>query len=396
MMRWVVGSSLRFRFLVVALAAAVVFVGAGQIRRMPVDVFPEFSPPKVEIQTPALGLNPSEVEALVTIPLEHALQGIPGLDVIRSGSAEQVSQIVLLFKPGTDVIRARQLVSERITTVAPTLPSWSAPPTILQPLSSTSRVMKIGLSSDSLSLVDLSMIANWTIRQRLLRVPGVANAPIWGERKQMLHVQVDPERMQEHQVSLQQVMQVTADSLDAGLLRFSNGAVVGTGGFIDTPNQRIPVRHRQTIVEPDHLGRVVIDERDGRRLRVHDVADVVEDHQPLIGDAVINDGAGLMLIVEKLPWANTLEVTRGVDEALEALRPGLPGVEIDATIFRPANFIETAIDNLGTALLIGCLLMILMLGAFLWSWRVALISIVAIPLSLVSAGLVLQWRGTTV
>jgi CzcA family heavy metal efflux pump len=395
-MRWVVGSSLKFRFLVVALAAAVVFVGVGQIQRMPVDVFPEFSPPKVEIQTPALGLNPSEVEALVTIPLEHALQGIPGLDVIRSGSAEQVSQIVMLFKPGTDVIRARQLVSERITAVAPTLPSWSAPPMILQPLSSTSRVMKIGVSSDTLSMVDLSMIANWKIRQRLLRVPGVANAPIWGERKQMLHVQVDPERMLERDVSLQQVMQSTADSLDAGLLRFSNGAVIGTGGFIDTPNQRFSVHHKQTIVAPEHLSQVVITEQNGERLRIGDVADVVEGHQPLIGDAVINDGAGLMLIVEKLPWANTLQVTKEVDKALEALRPGLPGVEIDATIFRPANFIETAIDNLGTALLIGCLLMILMLGAFLWSWRVALISIVAIPLSLVSAGLVLHWRGTTI
>jgi CzcA family heavy metal efflux pump len=396
MMRWIVGSSLKFRFLVVGLAAAVVFVGVGEIRGMPVDVFPEFSPPKVEIQTPALGLNPTEVESLITVPLEHALQGIPGLDVIRSGSAEQVSQIVLLFEPGTDVIRARQLVSERITTVAPTLPSWSMPPMILQPMSSTSRVMKIGLSSDSMSMIELSMIANWKIRQRLLRVPGVANTPIWGERKQMLHVQADPERMLAQEVSLQQLMQVTADSLDAGLLRYSNGAVVGTGGFIDTPNQRLSIRHKQTIVEPEQLGGVVIEERGGRTLRISDVADVVVDHQPLIGDAVINDGPGLMLIVEKLPWANTLEVTRGVDEALEALKPGLAGVEIDATIFRPANFIESAIDNLGKALLIGCLLMILMLGAFLWSWRVALISVTAIPLSLVAAAMVLHWRGTTI
>ena len=396
MMRWIVGSSIKYRFLVVGFAAALVFVGVGEVRKMPVDVFPEFSPPKVEIQTPALGLNSTEVESLITVPLEHALQGIPGLDVIRSGSAEQVSQIVLLFERGTDVIKARQLVSERITTVTPTLPSWSKPPMIIQPLSSTSRVMKIGVSSDKHSMVELSMIANWKIRQRLLRVPGVANTPIWGERKQMLFVNADPGRMATEAVSLQQLMTVTADSLDAGLLRYSNGAVIGSGGFVDTPNQRMPVRHKQTIVDPEHMGSVVLEERGGRTLRISDVADVEVGHQPLIGDAVINGGPGLMLIVEKLPWANTLEVTRGVDEALRALEPGLDGVEIDATIFRPANFIESAIDNLGKALLIGCLLMVLMLGAFLWSWRVALISVVAIPLSLVAAALVLYWRGTTI
>ena len=396
MMRWIVGSSIKYRFLVVGFATALVFVGVGEVSKMPVDVFPEFSPPKVEIQTPALGLNPTEVESLITVPLEHALQGIPGLDVIRSGSAEQVSAIVLLFERGTDLIKARQLVSERITTVAPTLPSWSKPPMIIQPLSSTSRVMKIGVSSDKHSMVELSMIANWKIRQRLLRVPGVANAPIWGERKQMLFVNADPERMLAESVSLQQLMTVTADSLDAGLLRYSNGAVIGSGGFVDTPNQRLPIRHKQTIVDPEHMGSVVLEERGGRTLRISDVADVEVGHQPLIGDAVINGGPGLMLIVEKLPWANTLEVTRGVDEALAALEPGLDGVEIDATIFRPANFIESAIDNLGKALLIGCLLMILMLGAFLWSWRVALISVVAIPLSLVASAMVLHWRGTTI
>ena len=398
MLRWIVGSSLKLRYLVVGLAAALMFFGTGQLRDAPVDVFPEFAPPRVEIQTPSLGLSASEVESLVTVPLEHALNGLPGLDVIRSKSVEQLSSIELIFDPGTDLLTARQLVQERIATVTPTLPSWSAPPAMVQPLSATSRVMKIGLSSTDadLDLIDLSMVAYWKIRARLLRVPGVANVPIWGQRPEMLHVQVDPERLRRNDLTLEQVMNVTADALDAGLLRYSTGAVIGTGGFIDSPGRRLGIRHVMPIVGPADLGQVPVGRRGGEVLRLGDVADLVRDHLPLIGDAVINDGPGLMLIVEKLPWANTLDVTRGVEAALEEMRPGLRGIEIDPTIFRPATFIEMSVDNLTTALIIGAVLMILMLGAFLYEWRTALISVVAIPLSLVAAGLVLHLRGATI
>jgi CzcA family heavy metal efflux pump len=396
MMRWIVGSSLKFRFLVIAVAAAMVFLGVGQLSSLPVDVFPEFAPPRVEIQTPCLGLSASEVEALVTTPLEETLNGLPGLDVLRSKSVEQLSSIELIFERGTDLITARQLVSERLATVTPTLPTWASPPFLMQPLSATSRVMKIGLSSKSLSTIDMSMIAYWKIRTRLLRVPGVANVPIWGERIQMLQVQVDPERMKQNHVSLDKVMGVTADALDAGLLRFSDGGIIGTGGFVDTPNQRLGIQHKLPIITPDDLGQVPVEQRNGKPLRLSDVANLVEDHQALIGDAVINDGEGLMLIVEKLPWGNTLEVTRGVEAALNEMRPGLPGMEIDSTIFRPATFVESAIDNLSRALLIGSLLVILILIAFLYDWRAAVISAIAIPLSLLAAGFVLYMRGATI
>jgi len=396
MMRWIVGSSLKFRYLVVAVAAAMVFLGVGQLRQLPVDVFPEFAPPRVEIQTACIGLSASEVEALVTTPLEETFNGLPGLDVLRSKSVEQLSSIQLIFNRGTDLIEARQLVAERLATVTPTLPTWAAPPVMLHPLSSTSRVMKIGLSSNTLSTIDMSMISYWTIRARLLRVPGVANVAIWGERLQMMQVQVDPKRLKENRVSLDKVMNVTADALDAGILRFSNGAVIGTGGFVDTPNQRLNVQHKLPIVTPDDLAQVAVEKRNGKPLLLGDVADVVEDHQPLIGDAVINDGPGLMLIVEKLPWGNTLDVTRGVEAAIDQMRPGLPGMEIDTTIFRPASFVETAIDNLSRALLIGSLLVILILIFFLFEWRSAIISAVAIPLSLLAAGMVLYARGATI
>jgi CzcA family heavy metal efflux pump len=396
MMRWIVGSSLRFRFIVVAVAAGMMFFGIAQLRSIPVDVFPEFAPPRVQIQTACLGLSAADVEELVTVPLEDALNGIPGLDVMRSSSVPQLSSIELIFKLGTDLLQARQLAQERLDTVLPTLPTWASPPVMLQPLSATSRVMKIGLSSNDRSVIEMSMISYWTIRARLLRVPGVANVPIWGEQLQMLQVQAEPKKMLANNVSLEQVMETTADALDVGLLKFSSGAVVGTGGFIDTPNQRLGIRHVLSIRTPRDLAQVTIERRNGKPLRLGDVARVVEDHQPLAGDAVINDGPGLMLIVEKLPWANTLDVTRGVDQALEELKPGLTGIDIDATIFRPASFIETALHNLTVALLLGCLFVILVLGAFLFEWRSALISLVAIPLSLVAAGFVLFVRGATI
>ena len=396
MMRWIIGSSIKFRYLVVAGAAALIAVGILQLRDSPVDVFPEFAPPRVEIQTITLGLSAAETEELVTVPLEQALQGLPNLDTIRSKSVPLLSSITLYFERGTDQLEARQLVAERVGNVTPGLPTWAAPPVMIQPLSATSRVMKIGLSSDTVSLIDMSMLAYWKIRARLLTVPGVANAPIWGERLHMFQVEVDPSRMASNQVSLDQVMESTSQALDSGLLFFSSGSVIGTGGFVDTPNQRLTVEHVQPIVTPDALSKITVPSADGTPVLLSNVADVVVDHQPLAGDAVINDGPGLMLIVEKLPWANTLDVTRGVEEAIDEMRPGLPGVEIDTTIFRPATFIEDSIDNLKMALIIGSILVVLVIAAFLFEWRAAVISLVAIPLSVVAAGLVLYWRGQTI
>ena len=397
-MRWIVGSSLKFRFIVVALAAALMLVGVQRLNDSPVDVFPEFAPPKVEIHTVAIGLPPTEVESLITVPLEQALNGVPGVDEIRSKSVEQLSQIVLLFEQDTDLLEARQLVQERIATVTPTLPTWAAPSVMLQPLSATSRVLKIGLSSSDpdLDLMDLSMTAYWKIRSRLLRVPGVANVPIWGERLDMLQVQADQRRMARENVTLEQVMTATSDALDAGLLPYSAGHFIGRGGWVEGAGQRAGVHHVLPIVTHEDMATIPIRTGDGRQIQLQDVADLVRDHQPLIGDAVINEGDGLMLIVEKLPWANTLEVTRGVEQALDELRPGLKGIEMDAQIFRPATFIEDSIDNLTKALVLGALLMIFMLGLFLYSWRTALISVVAIPLSLLIALLVLHARDATV
>ena len=209
MLRWIVHTSLRFRYIVVASAAAMMFFGVQQLRAMPVDVFPEFAPPRVEIQTSAIGLSAAEVEQLVTIPLEQSLNGIPELDTIRSKSVPQLSQIELFFQEDTDVLEARQLVAERMAAVIPTIPTWASPPVMLPPVSTTGRVVEIGLSSDTINLRDMSMIAYWTIRGRLLRVPGVANVAIWGERIKMPQVQVDPDRLATYGVTLDDVMETT-------------------------------------------------------------------------------------------------------------------------------------------------------------------------------------------
>jgi len=398
MIRWIVGTSLKFRFIVLVLAAGMLVLGILQVPKMPVDVFPEFAPARAEIQTICLGLSSQEVEALVTVPMEQELNGVPGLDLMRSKSISDLSSIELLFKPGTDILHARQLVQERMTAVISNLPTWAAPPVLMPPVSVTGRLMKIGLSSKTIPLTDMSMISYWTIRARLLRVPGVANVVIWGERIKMPQVRVDPERMAAHDVALDEVMEVTADALDVGILQYSHGALIGTGGFMDTPNQRLGTRLISPIVSPADLARMPVGKKmkaNGEPLALQDVADVVEDTWPLFGDAVINGGPGLMLVVFKYPWANTLDATRGVEQALAELKPGLPGLEIDPTIFRPADFIELAYENLTRALLLGCLLVVLVLGAFLFEWRTAVISLMAIPLSLVAGALVLYSRNTT-
>jgi CzcA family heavy metal efflux pump len=396
-MRWIIRSSLRFRFLVVAAAAALMVFGASRLGDARTDAFPEFAPPRVEVQTICLGLSSQETEELVTVPLEQALLGVAGLHEIRSASVPQLSSVELIFDRGTDLIEQRQLVQERLATVVPTLPTWASPPVMRQPISTTSRVMHIGVTSRAISPRELSTIAYWTIRARLLRVPGVVNVAIWGERLQEEHVEVDPRRLRARGVSVEAVMNATAESLDAGLLRYADfGNVIGTGGFVDTASQRLGIRHELPIQTAADLARIPVERRQGRLVQLSDVARVKEGTQPLAGEAVINDGPGLLLVVEKADGANTVQVTDGVDRALKELQPGLPGITMDPTIFRQADFIHNAVHNLTLALLLGCLLVIAVLTAFLFQWRTALISLVAIPLSLMAAVMVLYLRGDTI
>jgi CzcA family heavy metal efflux pump len=400
--RWIVATSLRFRFLVVGLAIAFLYFGAQTIGHQKIDVFPEFAPVSVEIQTACLGLSPSEVEALATVPLEAALHGVPGVSDVRSDSEPQLSAIFLYFRSGTNVLRARQLVQERLQTTAPTLPTWCDPPQMYPIVSATSRVMQVGLTSRTVSPTDLSMIAQWTIRPRLMQVPGVANVAIWGERPKQIMVQGDPAGLAAHGVTLDDLMAASADAVDTGELGYTSGSAVGSLGFVQTPAERLSVRDIQPIATPQQMAQVPIAMEPGgaaggsRVLRVGQVARVGWGHPPLIGDAQIGGGPGLMLVIEKFPGANTLQVTAGVDHAFAALAPGLTGIDVDSQIFRQATFIDKAIHNLSLSVILGCILVVFVLIAFLFQWRAALVSLLAIPLSLAAAGIVFEVTGATI
>src|SRR3989440_2200000 len=354
MVRWLIGSSIKSRRVVLALPAVLVSFGVWPLRDLKVDALPEFGPTTVQIQTEAPGLAPAEVEGLVTLGMEHdLLNGIPRLAAIRSKSTLGLSSVDLIFEPGTDLLTARQVVQERLTQ-AHALPNVSSGPQMIQPLASTTRTLLIGLNSKTLTPIEMGVLARWTIRPRLAGIPGVANVAIWGQRDLQLQVQVDPKALAAKGVTLDQVIHTTGNAQAVSQLSFLEASTPGTGGFFDTGNQRLGIEHILPVIRQADLAQVPLE--DGRGTKLRDVATVVQDHQPLIGDAV---GPTMMLVIDKAPGANTIEVTKAVDEAIRALKPGLPGVTMDSSLFRPARYVQAGIDNLTIALLVGGALLLL-------------------------------------
>lgn len=398
MFSWIINASLQFRVLVLGAAAVLVVFGIYQLRDMPIDVFPEFAAPTVEVQTEALGLSAEEVEGLVTLNLEELLSGVPWLESIRSKSVTGLSSIVLTFERGTDLIKTRQMVQERLT-LAYTLPNVAKPPAMLQPVSATRRVVMVGISSEKVEPTELSLLARWTIKPKLLGVPGVANVAIWGQRLRQLHVQIDPARLRDARLLQGDIIEAAGDALWMTPLTFLKGSMPGAGGWIDNPNQRLGVHHEMPITRPEDMAKVSLAPvhllMTGKSMSLGDVTEVTFDHPLLIGDAFVNNGRGLLIVIEKLPSANTVEVTRGVQMALDELSRGLPGVNIDTTVFQLSSYIKDSLFNLSRAIVIGALLLVLTLGAFLLNWRSALISVASIALSLLVALVVLELSGAT-
>ena len=400
---WLVNWSVRFRRIVIAVAAGLLIFGFLQLGNVKRDILPEFSPTTVEVQTEALGLSAAEVEQLITVPLEQdLLNGVAFLDTIESASIPGLSSVVMTFEPGTDLLDARQVVAERLTQAAG-LPQVAAPPQMLQPLSSTSRVAMVSLDSEELTPIEMSVLARWVMVPRLLGVEGVANVSIWGFRDQQLQVLVDPTQLANENVTLAQVISTTGNALEVSPLSFLEASSPGTGGFIDTVNQRLHVFHEQAISTPEQLAQVTVEGPEGgavfvggEALLLGDVAEIVTDHQPLIGDALCSGGPCILLVIEKFPEGNTPEVASGIDEALDALSLGLPGMEIDTSVYRPAAFIDASVSNVQGTLLVGGILLLLVLALLFFSWRIALISVVSIASSLVAAGLVLYLFDITV
>ena len=383
---------MKFRLLILAAAIGVLAAGIVQLRGTSLEVLPEFSPPYAEIQTEALGLSAEEVEQLITVPLEQdLLNGVEGVDVIRSESLPGLSSIVMVFEPGTDIYRGRQLIEERLAQ-AHALPNVSKPPTLLQPLSSANRVVMIGMNTTDLTPIEQSVIARWTVRPRLMGVPGVANVSIWGLRDQQLQVQVDPQVLRDRNVTLNQVVSTAGNAQVVSQLSFLEASTPGTGGFIETPQQRLQVRHLlEKLTDPAEVAKVPVEGADN--LTLGDVAQVKVDHQPLIGDASVNGGPGLIMVVEKFPGANTAEVTKGVEDALEALRPGLTGINTDTSWFAPSGYLQAAADNLGIAIAISAGLLLLTLLALRFHWRAVIVGVITVPVSVIGAALVLHLLG---
>lgn len=379
-MRGFIKTCLEQRVVVLCLALVFIVLGAQRARQIPIDVFPEFAPPKVEVQTEAPGLSSQEVETLVTEPIERSLEGVPFVKALRSKSVSGLSSVVLLFNHDVDLLQVRQLVQERLSRANPQLPAVARAPVMMPPLSSTSRIMKIGLTSATKDQMALTDLVRWVIRPRLLAIPGVANVAIWGEQPRQLQVVVDPAKLRDNKVRLDEVQKTARDAV-----------IPASGGFVDTPQQRLGVTLHPGATTAEELAKASIPRGKIASIPLGAITNVREGAPPAIGDAVINDQLGLLLIVEKQPWGNTLDVTRKVEAALEALRPGMPDVEVDPAIFRPASFIERALHNLGEALLLGCLLVILVLGAFLYDLRTAFMSVVAIPASLLAAAVAMNY-----
>ena len=390
MLHWLVSSSLQGRNLVAAAIVVVLGLGFIELRQKPLDMIPEFSPLSLTVKTESLGLSSAEVESLITVPLEaDLLNGVPWLQVIQSESMPGLSTIEMIFAPGTDLMQARQMVQERLTQ-AHALPNVSLPPVMLQPVSSASRILNIGLSSKTVSLIDMSVTARWSIMPRLVGVAGVANVSIWGKRDRQMQVLIDPRNLRDKKITLEQVVKTAGEAVWSSPLTYLNSSTPGTSGFIDTPNQRLNIRHQSPINSPEGFARIPVV---GTTQPLGSVAQVIEGHQALIGDAVLKDGVGLMLVIEKFPGSNTQDVIRNVERALADMKPGLGGIDIDTTIYRPAGYIERATANLSWSAGAAAVLMVVGLGVLMSSWQAALVAAITIPLSLVAAALALSVGG---
>lgn len=380
----IVRFALRYRITTLLLASAFIGYGLYNLSRTRYDVFPEFAPPQVVIQTEAPGLSPEQVEVLVTQPIENAVNGVPKLESLRSLSQQGLSVITLTFHARSDIYRIRQMVSERLAVVAGQLPLGIKSPVMAPLTSSTSDVLELGLTSDKLSLMELRTIADWTIKQRLLSVPGVAKVAVFSSEVRELQVQISPDRLIKYNLALKDIFAAA---------RQATG--IRGAGFVDNENQRITLRTEGQSVTPEQLARTVVIYQNGASVKLGDVVKVVDAPAPSIGAALINGRSGVILVVSAQYVTNTLEVTRKIEQALEELRPSLSAQDIilHPQLFRPANFIQTAIRNMKSNLLLGAALVIVVLFLFLFNFRTAAISCTAIPLSLLAAVTVLERLG---
>lgn len=386
MLQLLVRFSIRFRGAVIALACLLIGYGIYAVTRSKYDVYPEFAPPLVEIQTEAPGLSPEEVEMLVTRPIENAINGVSQLESIRSKSVQGLAIVTAIFEERSDVFRARQAVAERLGELAGEMPQSVKPP-VMEPLTSAaSLVLVVGLTSDTRSQMDLRTFADWTLRPRLIGVPGVAKAVVFGGEVRQLQIQVLPDRLAAFGLSITDVLAAA---------RASTG--IRGAGFVESAAQRIVLQTQGQALTAGELGEVVLAHSNGVTVRMKDAARVADGAEPKVGDAAIDGTPGVMIEVSGQYGSNTLDVTAALAKALDEMRPAIAaqGIVLHDRVFRPADFIETSIRNINQSLILGAILVALVLFIFLMNIRTAFISLTAIPLSLLLAIAGLQWLGFT-
>ena len=371
--------SVRLRGVVFALACLLAGYGVFTLTQSRLDVFPEFAPPLVTVQTEAPGLSAEQVEQLVTQRVENVLGGAIGLQSMRSRSIQGVSVVTLIFDESVDIQRARQTVGEQLATVAG-LPAGAGSPRMTPLSSSTSVTLAIGLTTGTRSLMDLRSFAEWTLKPRLLASPGVSDIGIYGGEIRQYQIQADPARLVRFGLSLQDV--VAAAQRATGI----RGA-----GVLDTANQRLVLDTVGQPMDAEQLGQVVLQQKNGAVVRLADIGQVVAGQETPVSGASVQGRPGVVLMVSNQYGSDIVSVTRNVEERLAALKPALQaeGIQLHADLFRPADFILTSTGQLRKALLVGAALVVVVLFLFLFDARAALISVAAIPLSLLAAIIVL-------
>jgi CzcA family heavy metal efflux pump len=379
-----VRGSIRHRAVVLGLAAVLVVVGADTLGRAPLDVFPEFAPPQVSIQTEAPGLSPEQVELQVTKPIEDAINGVQGIAAVRSHSIQGLSVVTAILAERVDIHQARQAVAERLGEVAVRLPETVEPPVLTPLTSSSSTVLVVGITSDSVSPMAQRTFVDWVLRPRLLAVPGVSKVAVFGGEVRQLQVQLNPDRLRLHRVGI-------AEATEAA--RRSTG--IRGGGVIDRPSQRLTVRTEGQVSSPEELAATVVREEDGVVLRLGDLGRVRYAPETRFGEGGVNGERGLVVVVSGQLGSNTKVVAGRVEAALDRLRPTIEavGLELHPALFRPSEFIDLALRNITTSLLLGAALVAVVLFLFLGDARAAAISLTAIPLSLLAAILTLEYLG---
>ncbi|PHS24336.1 MAG: CusA/CzcA family heavy metal efflux RND transporter [Methylophaga sp.] len=380
MLSHIVAFSVRFRGVVVALAMLLLGYGVYALSNSSLDIFPEFAPKQVIIQTESQGLTAEQVEVLVTQPIENALGGLVGTEFIRSQSIPGLSVVTLTFYDSTDIYRNRQLVSERLLGLNDALPTGVAPPLMVPLASSSGTVMTIGLTSDNHDLMALRSLVDWTLSPRLLSVEGVADINVFGGEEKQLQIQIDSDKLIRYGLAIDDVIQAAKQA--TGIM---------ASGYIENSNQRMMLKISGQPTTAEQLSKVVLKGTETGSLLLGDVAQITTAAAPAIGGAAIAGKPAVVLMVIGQYKANTLAVTLGLEQALAEFKDGfaVDGITLHDDLFRPANYIESSLQNIREHLLVGGGLVMLVLLLFLFNLRTALISITAIPLSLFAALIVL-------